>query len=66
MKEFAFFKDETDYKGFLIRKESIKMDTMEIEPVNKLPEKKTAKEILGFNGIWSHYWRYTHNLQKKK
>ena len=50
LKKCTFFKEETDYLGFVISKDGIKPDSKKVEAIRDLPEPKSVREIRGFIG----------------
>ena len=64
LKKCTFFKEETDYLGFVISKDGIKPDSKKVEAIRDLPEPKSFREIRGFIGMCSYYRRFVPNFSK--
>ena len=64
LKKCAFFKEETEYLGFVISKDGVKPDPKKVEAIRDLPEPKNVREIRGFIGMCSYYRRFVPNFSK--
>ena len=64
LKKCAFFKEETEYLGFVISKDGVKPDPKKVEAIRDLPEPKSVREIRGFIGMCSYYRRFVPNFSK--
>ncbi|KAK3097609.1 hypothetical protein FSP39_011373 [Pinctada imbricata] len=64
LKKCAFFKEETEYLGFVINKDGIAPDTKKVEAIKDLPVPKNVREIRGFIGMCSYYRRLVPNFSK--
>ena len=64
LKKCAFFKEETEYLGFVISKDGVKPDPKKVEAIRDLPEPKSVREIRGFKGMCSYYRRFVPNFSK--
>ncbi|KAK3107412.1 hypothetical protein FSP39_013983 [Pinctada imbricata] len=64
LKKCAFFKEETEYLGFVINKDGIAPDQKKVEAVKNLPAPKNVRQIRGFMGMCSYYRRFVPNFSK--
>ena len=64
LKKCTFFKEETDYLGFVISQDGIKPDSKKVEAIRDLQEPKSVREIRGFIGMCSYYRRFVPNFSK--
>ena len=64
LKKCAFFKEETEYLGFVISKDGVKPDAKKVEAIRDLPEPKSVRKIRGFIGMCSYYRRFVPNFSK--
>ena len=64
LKKCAFFKEKTEYLGFVISKDGVKPDPKKVEAIRDLPEPKSVREIRGFIGMCSYYRRFVPNFSK--
>ena len=64
LKKCAFFREETEYLGFVISKDGVKPDPKKVEAIRDLPEPKNVREIRGFIGMCSYYRRFVPNFSK--
>ena len=64
LKKCAFFKEETEYLGFVISEDGVKPDPKKVEAIRDLPEPKSVREIRGFIGMCSYYRRFVPNFSK--
>ena len=64
LKKCTFYKEETDYLGFVISKDGIKPDPKKVEVIRDLPEPKSVREIREFIGMCSYYRRFVPNFSK--
>lgn len=55
LKKCSFFKEQTEYIGFIINEHGVKPDPKKVEAIQKLPAPTTVRDVSGFIGMCSYY-----------
>ena len=64
LKKCNFLESETNYLGFIIGKEGIKLDPKKMEAIRSLPIPTCVSEVRSFIGISSYYSRFIPNCSE--